>query len=134
MIWQGWALWSRKDGTAVLGVTRGYYPQLCLECTRGVGRDGAAVVSYANKELAIYHLTCCGVLKHKLLPPPVVFSAPGRGHMILHIKAATYDNFQRKRLYMPKPWRPIDQYAAVTSQPEPSLQLGKAAGEHLPFF
>ena len=116
-IWlgQGQALWSRKDSTAVLEVTRGHYPQrgvaLCPKCTREVGRDGAAVVSYANKELPIYHLTSCGVMKHKLLPSPV-FSAPGRGNMILHIKAATHDNFQRKRLYVPKPWRPVDQYAA----------------------
>lgn len=58
------------------------------------------MVSYANKELAIYHLTCCGTLKHKLLPSPVVFSAPGRRHMILHIKAATHDNFsEEKTLY-----------------------------------
>lgn len=116
-IWlgQGWALWSRKDSMAVLEVTRGRYPQLgvvlCPECTRGVGRDRAAVVSYVNKELAIYHLTSCGVMKHKLLPSPM-FSTPGRGNMILHIKAATHDNFQRKRLYVPKPWRPVDQYAA----------------------
>lgn len=77
----------------------------------GVSRDGAAVVSYANKELAIYHLISCGVMKHKHLPSPV-FSAPGRGNMILHIKTATHENFQRKGLYVPKPWRPVDQYAA----------------------
>lgn len=116
-IWlgQGWALRSRKDSTAVPQVTRGHYPQLGVALwpkhTGGVGRDGAAVVSYANKELAIYHLTSCGVTKHKLLPSPV-FSAPGRGNMMLHIKAATRDNFQRKRLYVPKPWRPVDQHPA----------------------
>lgn len=116
-IWlgQGWAPWSRKDSTAVLGVTRGHYPLLgivlCPECIRIVGRNGAAVVSYENKELAIYHLTCCGVMKHKLLPSHV-FTAPGRGNMILHIKAATHNSFQRKRLYVPESWRRVDQYAA----------------------
>lgn len=108
--------WGGHCGTAAVGVTRGYFPQLCPECTWG-GRDGAAMVSYANKELAIYHLTCCGTLKHKLFPSPIVFSASGRRHMMPHIKAATHDNFQRKRLYMPKPWRPVDQYATVCDRP-----------------
>lgn len=100
---QGWALWSWKDSAAGLGVIRGCYLQLgvvlCRQCTWGVGRDGAAVVSYVHKELAIYHLPCCGVMKHKLLPSPL-FSAPGRGNVILHIKAATHYSFQRKKLYV----------------------------------
>lgn len=93
------------------GRDKGHCSQLCPERTWGAGRDGAAAVHNANKEVAIYHLTCCGVMKHKLLLSPV-FSAPGRGNGILHVKAATHDTFQRKRLYVPKSWRSADQYAA----------------------
>jgi len=83
---------------------------LCPGRTRGAGRDGAAVVSNADKERAVYHLTSCGVM-NKLLPLPV-FSAPGRGSTMPHIKAATRDHFQRKRLYVPKPRRLADPCAA----------------------
>lgn len=73
----GKAAWGGHCGTAALGVPRGYSPQLCPECTWGAGRDGAALLSYANKELAIYHLTCCGTLKHKLLPLLLCFLPQG---------------------------------------------------------
>lgn len=134
-IWvgQGWAPWSRKNSTAVLGVTRGHYPQLGTvlrpERIRIVGRDRAAVVPYVNKELAIYHLTCCGVMKHKLLPSHV-FTAPGRGNMILHIKAAHNTQVFKGKGFMCQSLGggKISMQHGMTSQLGPSLQLRMAAG------